>query len=143
MAPITKNGIFTIAAAVLIACSAPAASPRADHPILGAWILSAANSSCMEDDVYGSDGRRHSTSAQEISASEYSISESPSEKGYYKMVDVVVRSNGLPDCTGSVTPVGDTSTVYLRFSVGNTEFLLCTQELLSSCFVRARRAPTI
>jgi hypothetical protein len=139
----TRSGFVAVFAAGLIASTAFGGAPRVHHPILGAWIVSLPGSPCLESDTYDSDGRSRSTSAQEISVSEYSISSEPDEKGFYKMVDVIVEANGLPDCVGSVTPVGDSSTVYLRFNDKNNQFLLCTQESMDSCFVRAERAPTI
>jgi hypothetical protein len=93
-------------------------------------------------DACGADGRYRSTSGQEISVSEYTISSEPSEKGFYKFVDVVLETNGLPDCSGNVMPVGDIATNYLRFGDGNNDFLMCREENVRSCFGVARRAPT-
>jgi hypothetical protein len=92
--------------------------------------------------VFGAQGRYRATSGQEISVSEYSISSEPSEKGFYKIVDIIVETNGLPDCAGNVTPLGDTATNCLRFGDGNNDFMMCQEEKMRSCFVFGRRAPT-
>jgi hypothetical protein len=129
-------------AALFLSLGVFAGPPRSDHPILGAWNLTAPGSSCVERGIYGADSRYRATSGQEISVSEYSISSEPSEKGFYKFVDVIVETNGLPDCAGNVTPVGDVATNYLRFGDGNNDFMMCQEENMRSCFVMARRAPT-
>jgi hypothetical protein len=129
-------------AALFLSLGVFAGPPRSDHPILGAWSLTTPGSSCVERGIYGADGRYRATSGQEISVSEYSIATEPSEKGFYKFVDVIVETNGLPDCAGNVTPVGDVATNYLRFGDGNNDFMMCQEENMRSCFVMARRAPT-
>ncbi len=96
----------------------------------------------MESGTYGTDGHYRSTSAQEVAVSEYTVSSQPSEKGFYKLVDVVVQTNGLPDCKGNVTPVGDVATVYLRFSTGNSGFWMCVEKSMDFCFAAANRSPT-
>jgi len=129
-------------AALFLSLGVFAGPPRPDHPVLGAWNLTNPGSSCVERGIFGADGRYRSTSGQEISVSEYTISSQPSEKGFYKYVDVVLETNGLPDCSGNVMPVGDVATNYLRFGDGNNKFLMCQEENVRSCFVVARRAPT-
>jgi hypothetical protein len=129
-------------AALFLSLGVVAGPPRSDHPILGAWNLIASSPSCVERGIYGADGRYRSTSGQEISVSEYTISSEPSEKGFYRFVDVVLETNGLPDCSGNVMPAGDVATNYLRFGDGNNDFLMCREENVRSCFAVARRAPT-
>lgn len=116
--------------------------PRADHPILGAWSVTSPRNSCVESGTYGTDGRYRSAGAQEIAVSEYSIAAQPSEKGFYKVVDVVVQTNGLPDCRGNVIPIGDVATFYVRFGDGNSGFMICAQESMDFCYAAARRSPT-
>jgi hypothetical protein len=71
------------------------------------------------------------------------VSSQPSERGFYKIVDVIVQTNGLPDCVGHVTPVGDVATFYLRFGDGGNAFMMCIEESMDRCFAAARRLPTI
>jgi hypothetical protein len=129
-------------AALLLSLAAVAEPPRAGHPILGAWSVTSPRTACVERGTYGSDGRYRSTSAREISVSKYTISSQPSGKGFYKIVDVIVETNGLPDCDGRVNPVGDAATVYLRFAPGNNGFMMCVEESMDRCFAAASRAPS-
>jgi hypothetical protein len=129
-------------AAVSVSLSAIAEPPRADHPILGAWNVTSPRNSCVEIGTFGTDGLYRSRSAQEIGVSEYTISSQPSAKGFYKVVDVIVHSNGLPDCKGEVIPIGDVATFYVRFSDGNNGFMICAQESMDFCYAAAHRSPT-
>jgi hypothetical protein len=142
MIGITTTRLTGTLAAVLASLSVVAEPPRADHPILGPWRVTTPRTPCVESGTYDADGRYRSTSAQEIAVSEYTVSSQPSEKGFYKLVDVIVQTNGLPDCRGNVTPVGDVATVYLRFSIGNNGFMMCAEESMDLCFAAANRAPT-
>jgi hypothetical protein len=63
-------------------------------------------------------------------------------RSQFEREHVIVETNGLPDCAGNVTPVGDVATNYLRFGDGNNDFMMCQEENMRSCFVMARRAPT-
>ena len=130
-------------AAVMVSFSAVAEPPRADHPILGAWSVTSPGSACVESGTFDMDGHYRSTSAQEIAVSEYTISSQPSEKGFYKVVDVIVQTNGLADCSGNATPIGDVATFYVRFSDANDGFMLCAKESMNACFAAAHRSPTI
>jgi hypothetical protein len=96
----------------------------------------------VESGTYGTDGRYRSTSAQEIAVSEYTVSSQPSEKGFYKIVDVIVQTNGLPDCKGTVAPIGDVATFYVRFDDANDGFMMCVEESLGICFAAAQRSST-
>jgi hypothetical protein len=129
-------------ATVSLSLTVVAAPPRAGHPLLGAWTVTTPRTSCIESATYDIDGRHRSTSAQEVVVSEYTVSDQPSEKGFYKLVDVIVQTNALPDCSGHVTPVGDVATLYLRFSDENEGFMMCADESSDRCFAAAHRSPT-
>jgi hypothetical protein len=128
-------------AAMLVSIAVPADPPRSDHPILGTWNITTPGTTCIETGTFEADGRYRSRSGQEIALSEYSISSEPTEKGFYKIVDVIVEDNGLPDCSGGITPVGDVATLYVHFGDLFSDFKMCRQETLSSCFGTARRSP--
>jgi hypothetical protein len=142
MIGITTVRLTATLAPALVSLSVVAEPPRADHPILGAWSVTTPRTPCVESGTYGGDGRYHSTSAQEIAISEYTVSSHPSEKGFYKIVDVIVQTNGLPNCRGNVTPSGDVATFYVRFGDGNNGFMMCVEESMGFCFAAARRSPT-
>jgi hypothetical protein len=142
MIGITGTRLTATLTTVLVSLSAVADPPRPDHPILGAWSITTPRTSCAENGTYGTDGRYRSTSAQETAVSEYTVSSQRSEKGFYKIVDVIVQTNGLPDCGGHVTPIGDVATVYLRFGDGGNSFMMCVEESMDHCFAAARRLST-
>jgi hypothetical protein len=114
-----------------------------DHPFVGTWkiTLSLSNGTC--DEIYSVrvDGTTLVTSAEEVGESEYKISEGPSEKGFYRWIDTVTKSNGKKDCLGQITPVGDVATNYIVFHPSGDMFLICIEESLDRCvgpFVRQK-----
>jgi len=133
-----------IAATICIAIIPSIAKPVApDHPIVGTWkiTLTLPGGSC--DEVYRirADGTTLVTSAEEISESEYEISDTPSAKGFYKLTDTITKDNGKKDCLGEITPVGQVATNYILFHPSGQMFLLCSEERLASCigpFVRQK-----
>jgi hypothetical protein len=131
--------LTTALVGILAAAWALADRAVTDHPILGYWRLASLDGRCVETHQFGADGRSHATSGEEAAVSKFDISSEPLRSGYYRIVDTIVEDNGLPDCSGSVTPVGDTSTMYVLFSVSGDSFLLCEAERQDSCFARATR----
>ena len=79
-----------------------------------------------------------------MSESSFDIDSNPSDKGFYKMVDKVVKDNGKPDCAGQVTAVGDSNTSYLFFNATEDAFVMCQDESLQACigpFERVKPLP--
>jgi hypothetical protein len=125
---------FLAAAASLAAGSAQAEGIRADHPLLGVWKLSFPDGSCEEIYRVGANGKTLVTSAEEVAESSFTISDQPLESGFYKWVDKVIKTNGKPDCSGEITPLGDVATLYVVFEPSANRFLMCAQERMESCF---------
>lgn len=100
--------------------------------ISGTWHIQARGTRCVETWTIRPDGTRHSQSDKEELDSTYTISKSPSEGGAYLFVDRVIRSNGLPDCQGSITPVGDVARAYL-FPDGAGRYELCLNSGRKDC----------
>jgi len=116
----------------LSSCTAAVAlSPL--HPIIGKWAIAVPDGSCSEVYRFKLDGTRHATSGEEVAESKFEISPQPSAKGFYKMVDTIVRDNGMPDCAGEITPVGDTVTVFVHFAPSGNAFDLCDSESMDAC----------
>jgi hypothetical protein len=137
--------ITTLVAATMFAATPPsAAKPTApDHPIVGTWkiTLPLPDGSCDEIYRMRADGTTFVTSAEEVSESEYEISDAPSEKGFYKLVDTITKDNGKKDCLGEVMQVGHAATNYILFHPSGDMFLMCREERLASCigpFVRQK-----
>lgn len=109
-----------------------ASPPAPGHPLLGTWQLRLPGvSECVETYEILPDGTTHTKSAEEETVSEYEISAVPNEKGYYVFVDTVKKSNGKPDCSGRVTPVGEPVTLYLAPLRGG--YLVCFDPALQRC----------
>jgi len=111
----------------------------ADHPLVGSWRAEMPALKCFEEHEIRADGTRTSVSADERAEAEYSISAFPSAKGFYRWTDRVVRTNGKPDCTGHLTPVGQVSVNYAIVLPDGQRFLACTAEDLKTCFAEFRR----
>ena len=113
---------------------APTAPLRADHPFLGVWQLTRSDDQCAE--VYRIDRSGHTliTSADEVAQSNFTMSDQPSPRGYYKWVDTLVKDNGKKDCWGQVTKPGKTTTRYVLMNPAANRFILCTAEDGKQCF---------
>ena len=119
---------------LLLAAAMPAqAAPPQNHPILGVWRLELPDGSCTETYRFRADGTTLVTSAGEVSESEFDIPAVPSAKGFYRLIDRVVKDNGKQDCEGAITEVGTTATNFIRFHPTGTLFLMCASESLERC----------
>jgi hypothetical protein len=105
----------------------------ADHPIVGTWTYELPGSHCHEVFHIRPDGTTLFTSGSEIATSEFEITETPSPKGYYLMVDTIVRDNGKRDCLGQSTPVGHRASLFVRFNPAADVLVLCQDESAESC----------
>lgn len=127
--------LFCSVVLMCLSSAAPAADAlRPDHPLLGTWALQIPNRACVETYEIRADGTTLVTSASEIAVSEFTISDKPSEKGFYKWDDKIVKDNGGKDCSGQVTKPGKKVTLFLRFHPSGKLFVLCEKEDLKSCF---------
>ena len=127
--------------AALAAISVSAASLRTDHPIIGTWKIELPDSSCHEVYHIRRDGTMIVTSAEEISESEFTISDRPGAKGFYKWVDRVTKDNGEKDCSGEITEAGHAATNYVLFNPSQDQFVLCEDDTGEACigpFIRLK-----
>ncbi len=108
-------------------------APAANHPILGIWRLALPELRCVETYRFRGDGTTLVTSKEEISESEYRIPDQPSEKGFYKLEDRIVKDNGKKDCAGAIMKVGTQATNFLRFHPSGALFLMCSDETMEAC----------
>jgi hypothetical protein len=111
----------------------PTPIPRT-HPFVGRWRFDIPQLNCFEEYTVRTDGTRLTISGQERNEAEFSISLTPDEAGFYKFVDRIVKNNRMPDCAGSLTPVGDVATNYLIFHRDLNKFLICQKPDRSTCF---------
>jgi hypothetical protein len=122
------------------ASAAPTQAPSGS-PILGIWKLSLPDIGCSEVYRFRADGTSLVTSADEVSESEFLIPARPSDKGFYRLEDTVVKDNGKKDCAGEVMKVGTRAINYLRFHPSGVLFPLCADESMSSCIGPFERVP--
>jgi hypothetical protein len=130
--------------AAAIAHAQPArvqAAPFASHPLLGIWTLSIPQLSCSETYHFRGDGTMLVKSKEEVSESEFTITEKPSTKGFYKLEDKIVKDNGKQDCSGEITKVGSRVTNYVRFHPSGARFVMCEDESMATCIGPFERAP--
>lgn len=125
--------------ALVAASSGDAGGPRRDHPFIGTWVFVLPEESCHEIYRVRHDGTTVVTSAEEVSESEYKVSDKPNAMGFFKLLDKVTKDNGKPDCSGNVTDVGRESTNFIYFHPSVDTFFLCQREDTRHCvgpFVR-------
>lgn len=118
----------------LFVLSASAQALRPDHPIIGTWKFEVPAAPCQEVYRFRSNGTTVVTSAQEVSESKFVISDQPSARGFFQLIDTVVKSNGQKDCGGQNSAVGDKISAYVIFDPSGARFQLCEQEDVNACF---------
>jgi hypothetical protein len=125
--------ILSCAIACLVVPAAHAERLRSDHPMIGSWQITLPDGSCREIYRIRSDGTSIVTSGEEISESEFVISDKPSSKGFYKWVDTIRKDNGKKDCLGEITQVGQEATNYILLHPSGDGFLICPEEDVDTC----------
>src|SRR6202165_3610773 len=53
--------------------------------------------------------------------------------------DTIVEDNGVADCGGGTTPLGDTATIYLHFEDGGNTYRFCLSDTLTRQVARSER----
>ncbi len=112
-----------------------------DHPLIGSWKIEVPNTKCFELYNIHQDGTLSVTSGPQAAESEFEISASPSQKGFYKWVDKITKDNGKPDCMGSIMEVGHVATNYIALHRTGKMFLMCEAEDLNTCIGPFERQP--
>lgn len=103
------------------------------HPIIGIWDYE--KNGCIETYEFLPNGVRNVTSNQEEVKASYTITETKSEQGFYKLTDKVLEDNGKADCSGSKSDMtGDIVELYLSFSPSEDQLIFCIEESFDKCF---------
>ena len=123
-----KRAITVVCVAAGMALSAQAAAIRPDHPLVGLWRLPYPDSTCAEIYRIEANGTTLVTSHEEVAESEFTVSDRPSAKGFYKWVDRIVRDNGQKDCSGRVSEAGQEVTRYILVHPAGDLFVMCEDE---------------
>lgn len=116
----------------LVASMASAQPLRAEHPLIGTWVITAPNG-CAETYVVRPDATATITSADEVAESQLTISDGPSERGFFKWTEKVVKDNGKKDCSGEKGEVGRVAVSYILLSPDKSQFAMCEREDRISC----------
>ncbi len=134
-------------ALLVVAIQANAADPvvarsSGTHPITGKWTWTLPGKSCTETIEYSTSGKRHGTSGEEVTGSEFQITATPSLLGFYRLIETVTQSNGKPDCAGDVHAAsGNSVTQFIQFSPRLDQMIVCREESLKACFGPLKREP--
>jgi len=134
-----RKFLASIAAGAVLAAAALGAPPAPTHPILGSWQFMLPGGECSETDYFRRDGTYQVTSGEEISESEYEITALPNEKGFYKLVDTIVKDNGRTDCLGQVAEIGHKATNFIFIHPSGQTLIVCKSEAMATCFGPVRR----
>jgi hypothetical protein len=132
-------------AGMLVVQDTLAAPPAANHPILGTWTFTIPDGHCSETYEFRVDGTLITSSGEARSERVYEITPSPNPKGFYRLVDKIIRENGKPDCFGEPTEPGVSAIIFIRFSPSGDRFVACEDESPGNCIgplqrVRRNRA---
>ena len=111
------------------------------HPLLGTWRVDLPNG-CFEEYTLRADGTKSSESGQERNESIFELSSKPLPSGFYKWTDKLVKTNGKPDCGGSVAEAGHTAVNYVRLHPSGNRFVLCEGQNMKSCYAEFYRKGT-
>ena len=138
--------VVIVLAALMWTCSSWAQSVSQtalppDHPLIGSWRLDLPKFNCFEIYDVREDGTTYVTSGAEVSESEFELSVTPSEQGYYKWVDKITKDNGKPDCAGGITELGHVATNFVLLHPSGEQFFMCQAEEIKHCigpFVRQK-----
>ena len=133
--------LASLALTAFAATTAHAGPVRADHPLLGTWKLAIPDTSCVETYRMRADGTSLVSSAEELAETEFEVADKPSEKGFYKWVDKLVRDNGKKDCSGQVTEPAKVTTYFISMHPSGDMFIMCQAEDTKACmgpFVRVK-----
>lgn len=126
--------------ALLSTLAATAATPvAASHPILGTWTFEVPGTVCSETYYFRADGTTLVTSGDEVAESEYEIDASASPRGFYRMTDKILQTNGGRDCSGEVSKIHQSATNYIQFHPSGRMLIMCRDESLHACFGPLRR----
>jgi hypothetical protein len=114
------------------------------HPMLGVWRVEIDKSvlkpppgfaaGCIEEYTLRTDGTKVSRSGEERNESEFMITPGTVGPYWFKWVDKITANNGKPDCTGSLTPPGDTSVTYVLVHPSGQRFAMCERQETNSCY---------
>lgn len=120
----------------------PTDKTHSTNPLIGSWTWTREVNNCTEVYTFNANGTPHVSSGEEVSDSTYQLSSTPSEKGFYKLTDKVVRDYGGKDCAEDESDsTGSESSNFVIFHQSGDMYLLCQSEALDICIGPLKRLP--
>lgn len=110
------------------------------NPLEGTWEWVNIKNGCSETYIFAHDGTSHIVSGTEVSDAKYSLSEKPSEKGFYKVTLKIEKDQGGTDCSDDVSDsTGQEYTNFLAFHPSGNLYVVCEKESTDSCIGPLKR----
>lgn len=104
------------------------------NPLQGAWEWINIKNSCVEVYTFGIENTAHITSGKEVSNARYTISENPTNKGFYQVSLEILEDKGGQDCGESVeNNTGEVYKKYVMFHPNGNHYVSCDKEDTSTC----------
>jgi hypothetical protein len=119
------------------------ADGSSSNPIVGSWTWTRDVNNCTEVYTYNADGTEHVVSGDEVSDAKYTISNEASSRGFYKLIDKVVKDYGGKDCGDDESDsTGQEATNFLIFNAAKEKYFVCETESMDRCFGPLTRMKT-
>lgn len=104
------------------------------NPLQGSWEWVNIKNSCVEVYTFGIKNTAHISSGEEISDARYTISDTPTAKGFYKVTLEILDDKGGQDCGESVeNNTGEIYKKFVSFHPGGNHYVSCDKEDASTC----------
>lgn len=139
-----KSAAFALCSAALLVTTAHSQTraPAKNHPVLGQWQWTRAENRCTEVYDFRADGTVPVQSGEERTDNTYTVSDMPDAAGFYTLTMFTVKDHGGKDCgDDDADNTAMEVVVYLLFEPKLTEFIICTEPAVQSCFGPLRRVP--
>jgi len=104
----------------------------------GRWKLESHDGSCAEIHEFNRNGTLTVESGKEVLESSFGVLKVEGHPTKLVLLGTTIRSNGEPDCTGSVTPIDRSVVDYVEIVDDNT-IHICSVGVPSKCGATARR----
>lgn len=109
-------------------------------PLQGAWEWVNIKNSCVEIYTFGIENTAYIISGEEQSDARYTISEKPTEKGFYKVSLEILDDKGGKDCGDNYqNNTGEVYHKFVMFHPQGNQYVSCDAEDTSTCVGPFRR----
>ena len=125
----------------VIAAPQPSSESTTDNnPLAGTWEWTHVKNGCQETYIFAQDGSSHIVSGDEVSEAHYTLSQKPSDKGFYKVTLKITEDKGGKDCSEDVSDsTGQEFTNYIAFHPSGKLYVVCEKETTDSCIGPLKR----